>query len=127
LLTARGLLLDKLRDTELSLRGIPRGFGLKLGKVTQSGVQARVRELVANHPMLQQITGSMLLARATLQRAQHAPQGASQDRTPRQSLPPIYDRTRCRSDCGDHVQDGGRQSAPDQEIEGGRTTIWINP
>jgi transposase len=52
LLTARRLLLDKLRDVELSLRG----FGLKLGKMTQRGFETRARELVANHPMLQQIT-----------------------------------------------------------------------
>jgi hypothetical protein len=31
-----------------------------------------VRELVANHPMLQQMTGSMFLARATLQREHNA-------------------------------------------------------
>src|SRR5215469_11457856 len=68
LLTARKLLLGKLRDVELSLRGILRGFGLKVGKVTQKGFETRVCELVANHPMLQQITGSMLRARATLQR-----------------------------------------------------------
>jgi hypothetical protein len=29
------LLLDKLRDVEMSLRVILRGFGLKLGEVTQ--------------------------------------------------------------------------------------------
>jgi transposase len=53
---------------ELSLRGILRGFGLKLGKVTQRGFETRVRELVANHPMLQQVAASMLSARASLQR-----------------------------------------------------------
>jgi hypothetical protein len=42
--TARRLLLDKLRDVELSLRGIVRGFGLKLGKVTRRGFETRVRE-----------------------------------------------------------------------------------
>jgi transposase len=68
LLTSCRLVLDKVRDVELSLRGILRGFGLKLGKVTQRGFETRVRELVANHPMLQQITRSMLLACATLQR-----------------------------------------------------------
>jgi transposase len=41
LLTARRLLLDKLRDVELSVRGILRGFGLKLGKVTQRGFETR--------------------------------------------------------------------------------------
>ena len=34
LLVARKLLQHKLRDVELSLRGILRGFGLKVGKVT---------------------------------------------------------------------------------------------
>jgi hypothetical protein len=34
LLTARQLLLDKLRDVELSLAVILRAFGLKLGEVT---------------------------------------------------------------------------------------------
>jgi transposase len=39
LLTARRLLLDKLRDVELSVCGILRGFGLKLGKVTQRALR----------------------------------------------------------------------------------------
>jgi transposase len=68
LLTGRRLLLDKQRDVELSLRGILRAFGLKLGKVTQRGFETHVRELVSNRPILQQITASMLLARATLKR-----------------------------------------------------------
>jgi hypothetical protein len=37
-----------------------------------SAAETRVRELVANHPMLQQMTGSMFLARATLQREHNA-------------------------------------------------------
>jgi transposase len=44
LLTARRLLLDKLRDVELSLRGVLCGFGLKLGKVTQRAFETRVPE-----------------------------------------------------------------------------------
>jgi predicted acylesterase/phospholipase RssA len=77
LLTARRLLLDKLRDVELSLRGILRGSGLKLDKVTQRGFETRVCELVANPPMLQQFTRSMLLARDAAAGAQYAPQSAS--------------------------------------------------
>jgi transposase len=128
LLTGRRLLLDKLRDVELSLRGVLRGFGLKLGKVTQRAFETRVRELVANHPMLQQITGSMLLARATLQREHNMLHKAllkivRRDKVCRQFMtaPGVG------ADCGDHVQDGGRRSAADQEIERGRTAIWINP
>ena len=67
LLTARKLLLGKLRDVELSLRGILRGFGLKVGKVTAKGFETRIRQLTANHPVLEQIAGSMLIARASLQ------------------------------------------------------------
>ena len=38
LLTARKLVQSKLRDVENSLRGILRGFGLKVGKTTGAGV-----------------------------------------------------------------------------------------
>src|SRR5262245_19027547 len=63
---ARKLLQHKLRDIELSLRGILRGFGLKVGKVTDKTLEARIRELVKDHPMLLQIDVAMLAARATL-------------------------------------------------------------
>src|SRR5262245_39730824 len=66
LLVARKLLQHKLRDIELSLRGILRGFGLKVGRVTDKTFEARIRELVTGHPMLQQIAEAMLAARATL-------------------------------------------------------------
>src|SRR5215468_3531910 len=66
LLVARKLLQHKLRDIELSLRGILRGFGLKVGKVTDKTFEARIRELVTGHPMLEQIAEAMLAARAML-------------------------------------------------------------
>lgn len=54
-LTARKLAQSKLRDMENSLRGILRGFGLKVGKTTDRKFAERVRELVADHPHLQRI------------------------------------------------------------------------
>jgi len=66
LLVARKLLQHKLTDVEMSIRGILRGFGLKVGKVTDKTFAARIRELVTGHPMLTQITDAMLAARATL-------------------------------------------------------------
>src|SRR5262252_3172710 len=66
LLVARMLLQHKFRDVELSLRGILRGFGLKVGKVTDKTFEARIRELVTGHPMLEQIAEAMLAARAAL-------------------------------------------------------------
>jgi len=51
---------------ELSIRGILRGFGLKVGPVTRKGFEARIRELVAGQATLERIAGAMLSARAAL-------------------------------------------------------------
>ena len=66
LLVGRKLLLGKLLDVEFSIRGILRGFGLKMGMVTRKSFEARVRELCAGQPMLEQIGAAMLAARAAL-------------------------------------------------------------
>src|SRR5919197_662984 len=49
-LTARKLVQSKLRDVENSLRGILRGFGLKVGSTTERTFCGRVQGLVAGHP-----------------------------------------------------------------------------
>jgi hypothetical protein len=46
LLVARKQLLGRLIDVELSIRGILRGFGPKVGPVTHKGFDARIRGLV---------------------------------------------------------------------------------
>jgi transposase len=51
---------------ELSIRGILRGFGLKVGQVTRKTFEARIRELVTGHATLERIAEAMLSARATL-------------------------------------------------------------
>jgi len=66
LLVARKLLQTKLLDVECSIRGILRGFGLKMGEVSKGRFVARVRELAAGHPMLERITEPMLRAREAL-------------------------------------------------------------
>jgi transposase len=66
LLVGRKLLQQKLRDVEQSLRGILRGFGLKLGKVTATTFEWRLRKLIAGHAMLTQIADAMLAARTAL-------------------------------------------------------------
>jgi transposase len=67
LLVARKLLLGKLLDVEFSIRGILRGFGLKMGLVTRKGFEARVHELSAGQAMLEQVCAAMLAARDGLQ------------------------------------------------------------
>ena len=69
LLVARKQLLGKLLDIEFSIRGILRGFGLKMGLVTRKSFEARVRELCAGQAMLEQIAEAILSARAGLQKA----------------------------------------------------------
>jgi transposase len=66
LLTARKLVQSKHRDTEMSLRGILRGFGLKVGKTSQRNFASRVCELVAGHPTLLLVAEALLAARAAL-------------------------------------------------------------
>src|ERR687890_139212 len=66
LLVGRKLLQAKLRDVELSIRGILRGFGLKVGEVSKGRFAARVRDLITGHAMLETVTGAMLAAREAL-------------------------------------------------------------
>jgi len=56
LLTSRKLLQRKLLDVECDLRGTLRNFGLKVGVVSGSRYEARVRELVVGFPRLAAIT-----------------------------------------------------------------------
>jgi transposase len=66
LLVARKQLQAKLRDVELSLRGLLRGFGLKVGEISKGQFAARVRLLVSGHGMLERIAEAMLQARDAL-------------------------------------------------------------
>jgi transposase len=68
LLTARKLLQGKLHDVERSLRGILRGFGLKVGKTTPRTFEGRIGELVDGQPTLAIIANALLSASAALAR-----------------------------------------------------------
>src|SRR3954467_5580243 len=64
MLTARKLVQKALHEVEMSLRGVLRGFGLKVGKVAPTQFEARIRELVDGHPSLEVIATAMLAVRA---------------------------------------------------------------
>ncbi len=68
ILTARTLVQSKLHDIEASLRGILRGFGLKVGKITSNRLAGRINELVVGHPTLQIIAEALLAAHEVLLR-----------------------------------------------------------
>jgi transposase len=67
-LTARKLVQTKLLDVENSLRGILRGFGLKVGKTTARSFAGRIQELVKGHPNLEAIGKALLSVHAVLLR-----------------------------------------------------------
>jgi transposase len=67
-LTARKLVQSKLQDVENGLRGILRGFGLKVGKTTDRSFAGRIRELVADHPSLETVADALLAVRSVLLR-----------------------------------------------------------
>ncbi len=66
LLTSRKLLQRKLLDVECDLRGTLRNFGLKVGVVSGSRYEARVRELVVGFPRLAAITEPLLNVRRVM-------------------------------------------------------------
>jgi transposase len=68
LLTTRKLVQTKLHDIENGVRGILRGFGLKVGKTTARSFAGRIRELVAGQANLEIIAAALLTARAALLR-----------------------------------------------------------
>jgi len=67
-LTARKLVQSKLFDVENSLRGILRGFGLKVGETTAQRFAGRIRQLVAGYPSLAMIAEALLSIHAALLR-----------------------------------------------------------
>jgi transposase len=72
LLVGRKLLQGKLLDIELGIRGLLRGFGLKVGLVSKGRFVARIRELMAGQPMLEQVIEPMLRAHEALRKELHA-------------------------------------------------------
>jgi transposase len=68
LLTARKLVQSKLLDIEMSLRGILRGFGLKVGETKPTRFGCRIEELVAGHATLETVAKALLAAHEVLLR-----------------------------------------------------------
>lgn len=68
ILNARTLVQSKLHDIEASLRGMLRGFGLKVGPTTATRFGGRIKELVSEHPTLQIVAQSLLAVHEVLLR-----------------------------------------------------------
>ncbi len=66
LLTARKAVQQGMLALEMSLRGLLRNFGLKVGAISRGRFEHRIRELAAGNVMLDAATEPMLRARASL-------------------------------------------------------------
>jgi len=62
------LVQSKLLDVEMSLRGLLRGFGLKVGPTTPSRFATRIRELVGGNATLEAVAAALLAVHETLRR-----------------------------------------------------------
>jgi len=67
-LTARNTLMKALISVELSVRGILRNFGLKMGKIPKHRYDERVRELIDGKLMLEEMALPLLRVRAELRK-----------------------------------------------------------
>src|SRR6056297_3367648 len=65
-LSARKAVQQGMIALEMSLRGLLRKFGLKVGAISRGRFEHRIRELAAGNPMLEAATEPMLRARASL-------------------------------------------------------------
>jgi transposase len=65
-LGARKAIQQNMIALEMSLRGLLRNFGLKVGAVSRGRFETRIRELADGNPMLEAATEPMLRARASL-------------------------------------------------------------
>ena len=65
-LGARKAVQQAMLSLEMSMRGLLRNFGLKVGAISRSRYEHRIRELAEGNPMLQAATWPMLRARASL-------------------------------------------------------------
>lgn len=65
-LGARKAVQQSMIALELSLRGLLRNFGLKVGTISRGRFELRIRELAVGNPMLEAATEPMLRARSSL-------------------------------------------------------------
>jgi transposase len=124
LLTARKLLVAKLRDIESSLRGILRGFGLKVGRVSKGRFEARIRELAAGQVVLERVTEPLLRARGgARRRIRDLAPAAARSGTPGRGVWPPDDRPGRGRGGGHDLQIGDRPARAVRQVEGGRCSL----
>lgn len=128
LLVGRKLLQAKLLDVELSIRGILRGFGLKVGEVSRGRFEARIRELADGHAMLEAVIRRHAAgAHCAVERVHPPASRDAEDCACRPGLPAIDERARGWRPRRDHLSLGGRQPRSVWQIADGWGVFRVNP
>lgn len=65
-LLGRHLLVKQLRDIQNQIRGILRGLGLQVGRVSRMRFEARIWELISDHPALEPAMAALLSVRRSV-------------------------------------------------------------
>jgi hypothetical protein len=119
-LTARKLLQSKMLDLEMSLRGMLRNFGLKVGPTTPTRFARRIEELVNGHATLETIAKALLAVHAALL---HELNGFEK-RVRGMARSTVADvGARRRRHRGDDIRGGDRRSHAVQIVEGCRRAL----
>ena len=124
LLTTRKLLQAKRHDVEMSLRGVLRGFGLKVGPTTPKTFEARVRDLVAHHDTLQTIADALLKARGARSGVQGDREAALRACPGPRTHTPADDDARCGRNRGADLFRSHRRSSPLPVLAQGGGAFW---
>jgi transposase len=117
ILTARKLVQSKLHDVEMSLRGILRGFGLKVGPTTPRRFEGRIKELVSGQPNLEFVAAALLSVRAALLREFSAFEKRVRAVARCDARAAVDDGAERRRDCGAHLCVCHRRSVAVQVVQ----------
>jgi hypothetical protein len=109
LLMARKQLQAKMRDVELSLRGLLRGFGLKIGEISKGQFATRVRPSRLAMRCWRRLPRRCCAPERLCRRSLRGCIGPCWHRPGERGLPAADERARCRcADCGDFHLCGGQ-------------------
>ena len=120
LLVGRKLLQAKLRDVELSIRGILRGFGLKVGEVSRVGSPPGSKSWPPATRCWERSSARCCRRAMACGPSSCACTGGCWPSCGRCGLPPADDGARRGGAGGGHLQDGGRRPGAVPHRQGGR-------
>jgi hypothetical protein len=110
----------------MSLRGILRGFGLKVGPTTPNRFAGRIKELVSGHVTLEVVAAALLAAHAVLLREFASFERKVRTMARTDARVRLLIGTRRRRDRRAHLCVGNRRSDAIQIFEGGWRAFWAD-